>query len=452
MVAGEKSSAICKVIPSIHMERVNGLDVLINLWRSHLVFDRMATIIKKESNMKRTQLFSFGFALVLLMGSSLVMAQDVIRLGAAVSLTGTHSRFGNMVKNGYELWKDLVNERGGINVGTKKYKVEMIYYDDESNPQIGAKLTEKLITEDKVQFLLGPYSSGITLATSTIAEKYKMINIAVVASTEAIYARGYKYIFGVLPPSPMLLDGFLEMLNTLRPTPKRLAWISPTDLFPLNMANGGQAHAKAIGLELVAYEKYPKGAKDISTLLLKIKAVKPDVLVGTGYLDDAILAVRQAKDLKVDFKAMGFTAGPELEDFTKNLGKDADYVYGTTMWTPELNYKCPIFGSPRNYADLFFKKFGPGLVYQAVAASQGAILLQLAIEKAGSLETEKVREALRAYEGTTCWGPTKFDAGGQNVMGNTIAFQIQKGVMVTVFPKDAAQGAPIFPQPPWSVR
>ena len=116
---------------------------------------------------------------IFILTSSMAFAQEVIKIGASVSMTGAQSRFGNMVKNGYELWKDAVNEKGGITVGATKYKVAITYYDDQSDPQVSAKLTEKLITEEKVQFLLGPYSSGITLATSAIAEKYNMINMAV---------------------------------------------------------------------------------------------------------------------------------------------------------------------------------------------------------------------------------------------------------------------------------
>jgi branched-chain amino acid transport system substrate-binding protein len=388
----------------------------------------------------------------LLMISSTALAQDVIKFGAAVSLTGAQSRFGNMVKNGYELWKDYVNDKGGIDVGGKKYKVTVIYYDDQSDPLVSAKLTEKLITEDKVQFLLGPYSSGITLATSAIAEKYDIINMACTANADSVYTRGYKNVFSILPPASAILRSFLDMLTTFNPVPKKLAMISPTDLFPLNVADGAQNYAKELKLDLVFFEKYPKGAKDLSSLLLKIKALKPDVLMGTGYLDDAILAVRQSKDQKVDFKAMVFTTGPELEDFTKNLGKDADYAYGVSWWMPEASFKCPVFGSTQNYASLYAKKFGSGLTYQAAAASQAGLLLQLSIEKAKSLQMDKVREALRSYNGTTFWGATKFDANGRNVTGKSVTFQIQRGAIKTVFPKEVAQTAPMFPQPPWSAR
>jgi len=400
--------------------------------------------------MKKTMIGVIGTIFILT--SSMAFAQEVIKIGASVSMTGAQSRFGNMVKNGYELWKDAVNEKGGINVGATKYKVAITYYDDQSDPQVSAKLTEKLITEEKVQFLLGPYSSGITLATSAIAEKYNMINMACTANADSVYTRGYKNVFSILPPASVILHSFLEMLNTFSPVPQKLAVIYPTDLFPQNVAEGARDYAKKMNLDVAFFENYPKGAKDLSSLLLKVKTTKPDVLIGTGYLDDAILAVRQSKDQRIDFKATVFTTGPELEDFTKNLAKDADYVYGVSWWMPEMNYKGPVFDSTQSYAALFAKRFGPGITYQAPAASQGGLLLQLAIEKAKSLDMDKVREALRSYEGTTFWGQTKFDENGRNTMGKSVTFQIQKGVIKTVFPKEAAQTTPQFPQPAWSAR
>jgi branched-chain amino acid transport system substrate-binding protein len=398
----------------------------------------------------KTRKILFVVLCLVLMGS-VAFAQE-IKIGAAVSLTGAQSRFGNMVKNGYELWKDYVNDKGGIDAGGKKYKVTLIYYDDQSDPQVSAKLTEKLITQDNVQFLLGPYSSGITLATSAIAEKYNIINMACTANADSVYTRGYKNVFSVLPPASVILNSFLEMLATFNPAPRKIAIISPTDLFPLNVADGAQNYVKELKLELTFFEKYPKGAKDLSSLLLKIKSLKPDVLIGTGYLDDAILAVRQSKDQKVDFRAMVFTTGPELEDFTKNLGKDADYVYGVSWWMPEADFKCPVFGTTKNYVSLYSKKYGSGITYQAAAASQGGVLLQLAIEKAKSLDMDKIREALRSYNGSTFWGATKFDANGRNITGKSVTFQIQKGAIKTVFPKEAAQTAPMFPQPAWANR
>jgi branched-chain amino acid transport system substrate-binding protein len=374
---------------------------------------------------------------------------DVVKFGAAVSLTGAQARFGNMVKNGYELWKDEINAQGGIMAGGAKKKVEVIYYDDQSDNQTAAKLTEKLITEDKVQFLLGPYSSGITFATTAIAEKYNIISMATLANAPNIYERGFKNVFSVLPPGPKILWSFIDMIKGQKDAPKKVAIIAPNDLFPVSTAKGTKEYAEKAGLEVAYYEEYPKGVKDLSSTILKIKNSGAEALMGCGYLEDAILTMRQLKDAKVSLKAIAFTTGPELLDFQKALEDDSVGVCGVSWWMPEMKSVGPLFGSAENYAKLYQKKFGEGLTYQAAAASQGALLLQLAIEKADSTDTDKVREALKTFKASTFWGPISFDATGKNETGAAVTFQIQgKGAtrgIKTVFPADFAQAKPLFP-------
>lgn len=372
---------------------------------------------------------------------------EVIKIGASVALTGNLARFGNMVKNGYELWKEKVNTAGGINVGGKKMKVEIIYYDDQSDNQTSAKLTEKLITEDKVHFLLGPYGSGPTFATTAIGEKYNIITMATLANAANIYGRGYKNVFAVLPPGRKLFYSFIDMLAAQKPAPKKLAIIAPNDNFPVSVAEGAGEYAKSKGFEIAYYEVYPKGVKDLSSTILKIKNSGAEALLGSGYLEEAILTVRQLKEQKVYLKAIGFTTGPELKDFRDALGADADSIYGVAWWMPQMKYSDLFFGTAADYAKEYTAKYGEGLAYQAAAASQGGYLLQLAVEKAGSLETDKVRAALQTYDGVTFWGPTKWDATGQNMAGGAVTFQIQKGVIQTVWPEAAASAKVIYPNP-----
>ena len=122
-------------------------------------------------------LLTVALACLLTAGPAL-SAEKVLKLGASVGMTGRLAKEGGYVKDGYTLWMEMVNAKGGIKVGNDNYKVEIVFYDDKSDPQTGAKLTEKLITEDKVKFILGPFGSGITLATSAIGEKYKVLTVA----------------------------------------------------------------------------------------------------------------------------------------------------------------------------------------------------------------------------------------------------------------------------------
>ncbi len=403
----------------------------------------------------RTKTIAFFCMALMALGSATLFAggqqegaeePEVIKIGAAVSLTGNLSRFGNMVKNGYELWEKTVNENGGIQVGDKKIPVEIIYYDDQSDNQTSAKLTEKLITQDKVQFLLGPFGSGPTFATTAIAEKYNIITMATLANASNIYERGFKNVFSVLAPGAWIFYSFIDMLDTLEPRPEKLAIITPTDNFPMAVASGAREYAEKKGFEVVYFEEYSKGIKDLSSTILKIKNSGAEVLMGSGYLEEAILTMRQLKEQKVDLKAIGFTTGPELEDFRNNLGEDANGVFGVSWWMPQMNYSDPVFGTASDYKKKFDQMFDTEISYQAAAASQGGLLLQMAIEKAGTLETDAVREALMSYEGTTFWGPTKWDETGQNIAGSAVTFQIQDMEIETVFPPAAATADPVYPQ------
>jgi len=370
-----------------------------------------------------------------------------IKMGASLALTGGLSRFGEMMKNGYELWKDEVNAKGGINVGGTKRLVEIVYYDDQSDNNTSAQLTEKLITQDKVQFLLGPYGSGPTFATTAIGERYDIITIATTANAANIYTRDFKNVFAVLPPGVKIFNSFIDMIAAQNPRPTKVAIIAPNDNFPVSVASGAQEYAKSKGFDVVYYEIYPKEIKDLSSTILKIKESGAEVLMGSGYIEESILTVRQLREQRVNLKAIGFTTGPELKDFRDNLGDDANNVCGVAWWMPEMSYSDPLFGSATDYTRKYTAKFGEGLAYQGAAASQGGYLLQMAIEKAGSLETAKVRAALAAYDGSTFWGPIKFDATGQNAAGGAVTFQIQSGVIKTVWPEAAANAKPVYPRP-----
>ena len=305
--------------------------------------------------MKRTLAILLAFAV---MGGSLLFATgqkeaaapSAIRIGASVSLTGNLSRFGNLVKNGYELWKEKVNARGGIDVGGKMLPVEIVYYDDQSDNQTAAKLTEKLITEDKVQFLLGPYGSGPTFATTAIAEKYDLITMACLANATNIYERGFQNVYSVLAPGTWVFYSLIDMLAAQNPRPTKVAIIYPNDNFPATVAKGADEYAKSKGFEVVYIEEYPKGVRDLSSTILKIKNSGAEVLMGSGYLEEAILTVRQLKEQRVSLKAVGFTTGPEVLDFRTNLGEDANGVYGVSWWMPQMAYTDPLFGSASQYA------------------------------------------------------------------------------------------------------
>ena len=394
---------------------------------------------------------------VLLLGlTGIVSAQEnIIKIGVAVSLTGKIAYEGRLVKDGYEVWEDWVNSHGGITAGGINYKVKMVYYDDESTPVRGAKLTEMLITQNKVDFLFGPFSSGITFATTAIGEKYKMITIAPEANAVNIYERGYKYVFSVLPPAPMLMVPIAYMAENLDPKPKTVAIIAANDLFPLSCAEGFRDKCKELGFDVVLFEKYPAGATDISTLLTQVKGLNPDILGVAGYTADSLMAIRQCKELNINPKIYAFSVGVMIPSFITELGEDAEYVFEGEWWLPGMKNSDKVFGTTADYVQACKDKFGPDFMpgYHVSSGSAAGTLLQLAIEKADSIETEKVREALSTLDvELATWPAIAFNEKGQNIKWPHPVIQVQNGKYVIVYPETSQENAPIYPAPEWKDR
>lgn len=382
-------------------------------------------------------------------------SDGVIKIGAAVSLTGKMAYEGRLVRDGYEVWEDWVNSHGGITAGGKNYDVKVIYYDDESTPVRGAKLTEKLITQNKVQFLFGPFSSSITFATTAIGEKYKVLTIASCANALKVYDRGYKYVFSVLPPATTLMAPIAFMAENLDPKPKTVAVISANDLFPLSCAEGFVDYCKEAGFEVVLFEKYPAGATDISALLTKVKDLNPDILGVAGYTADSLMVIRHCKELNINPKIYAFSVGVMIPSFVNELGADADYVFEGEWWLPNMKNEDSVFGTTADYVQACKDKFGEDyeVEYHVSCASAAGTLLQLAIEKADSIETDKVRDALAGLDvELASWPAVAFDETGKNVKWLHPVIQVQNGEYVVVYPESSQEGVPIYPAPEWKKR
>lgn len=394
---------------------------------------------------------------VLLLGlTGLVSAQEnIIKIGAAVSLTGKIAYEGRLVKDGYEVWEDWVNSHGGITAGGINYKVKMVYYDDESTPVRGAKLTEMLITQNKVNFLFGPFSSSITFATTAIAEKYNIITIAPEANATNVYERGYKNVFSVLPPAPMLMVPIAYMAENLDPKPKTVAIIAANDLFPLSCAEGARDKFAELGFDVVLFEKYDAGATDISTLLTQVKNLNPDILVDAGYTADSLMVMRQCKELNINPKMYVFSVGVMIPSFIAELGADAEYAFEGEWWLPGMKNSDKVFGTTAGYVQACKDKFGEDYMpeYHVSSASAAGTLLQLAIEKADSIETDKVRDALSSLDvELTTWPAIAFNEKGQNIKWPHPVIQVQNSEYVIVYPESSQENAPIYPAPEWKDR
>ena len=378
-------------------------------------------------------------------------AEKIIYLGAAVSETGRFSREGKDTRQGYLVWLDWVNnEYGGIKVGDERYKVEIVMYDDEGDPDTAARLVEKLINEDRVDFLLGPYSSFLTQSASAIAEKYGKIMIEGNGSAETLFERGFQNLFAVLTPA---VDYTRTALQLLADQGAKTVVIAYEDTaFPTSVADGAQRWAAEYGLEVLGVETYPVNVADVSGIMSKFKELEPDIFVGGGHFNDAILFIRAAKELDFNPKAMVITVGPSNPKLIEEVGADAEYVIGPTQWEASMSYADDYFGTAAEYAARYEKMWGEPPTYQAAESTATALALHIAIEQAASLDTDAVRAALRSLDVVTFYGPINFDEKGRNAGKPMGAIQIQDGAILVVAPSNAAIADLNYPAPPWKDR
>ena len=378
-------------------------------------------------------------------------AEKIIYLGAAVSETGRFSREGKDTRQGYLVWLDWVNnEYGGIKVGDERYKVEIVMYDDEGDPDTAARLVEKLINQDRVDFLLGPYSSFLTQSASAIAEKYGKIMIEGNGSAETLFERGFQNLFAVLTPA---VDYTRTALQLLADQGAKTVVIAYEDTaFPTSVADGAQSWAAEYGLEVLGVETYPVNVADVSGIMSKFKELEPDIFVGGGHFNDAILFIRAAKELDFNPKAMVITVGPSNPKLIEEVGADAEYVIGPTQWEASMSYADDYFGTAAEYAARYEKMWGEPPTYQAAESTATALALHIAIEQAASLDTDAVRTALRSLDVVTFYGPINFDERGRNAGKPMGAIQIQDGAILVVAPTNAAIADLNYPAPPWKDR
>ena len=367
--------------------------------------------------------------------------QKPLRIGASMSLTGRYDRTGKEVMNAYTLWAEQTNAKGGV-MGRK---VEFVVYDDTSDPETAAKLYEKLITEDKVDLILGPYSSPVTIPASTVTEKYGYPMIASGASATEIWTRGYKNIFEIYTAAPFYLDGAIDI--AAKQGYRTAAIVNENSAFAKDTVAGAQRKAKEMNLQIVFEEEYARDVRDLSPVLTKIKALNPDVLLGGTYGEDATLIVRQLKDLNWMPKIVALTVGPAIPDFAQTLAGDAEYIFGATQWEPSV--KAP--GAPE-FTAAYKAKFGYEPGYHAGGGYGAAQLLQQAIERAGSVDNQKIRDVLASLETQTVYGAYKVYQTGAQIAKPSFLIQILGGERKIVWPEAAAEAKYTVPTPEWSRR
>jgi branched-chain amino acid transport system substrate-binding protein len=366
---------------------------------------------------------------------------DVIKIGAPLALTGSIADEAKKQDVVWKMWLAKVNAAGGIDVAGKKMKVELVIYDYQSDGQRAGQLAEKLITDDKVDFLLSPFGSGHTKIVATVAERYEIPVVACASSAEAVFDQSLHYLFGTLSPNGGMTDAMVKYFKEKMPALKKIAILGRDDVFPKSMAQGTSASAKAGGLQVVYEQLYPVGAMDHAAALSAIKATAPDWIYVTGYTQDLILARKQMSDLGVKAPIITMVAGPAYQEYIDGLGNLANGVTSSSWWHHTANYKG--IGVWPTTAD-FYKEFkakekeDPDYVHASCAAA--VEVLQDAIGRAGSTDKKKVRDALAATNVDTFYGPVRFGPTGMNQVRELPIIQVQDKAIKVLLPADIKSG------------
>jgi branched-chain amino acid transport system substrate-binding protein len=378
-------------------------------------------------------------------------AANTITIGMTASETGALNVDSTYVMDGAKLWRDEVNAAGGIKVGNKHYKVKFVSYDDQSQGGRVQQLYTRLIVQDKANFLFGPYSSGLTATAAVISEQYGKILLDSGGAESKIFELGNKYLYQILTSAAHYLSGSIAVLKEHDPHAK-IAFVYSDDPFSKAVVHAAKKEAEANGFTVAMDESYPPATTDFTAIINKIISSGADAFMGGGHYADGATLARQLHDQKANLKWVSILVAPDSAQFA-SLGAGANGVSVPSQWEPQVTYK-PEFGpTVEQFTKNYHAKYGVDPDYHAAGGYAQGLLLQHAIEQAGSINREKVAAKLNAMDVTTFWGRDKFDTdpghhGLQAAHDMVLAqWQMKDGKLVKemVWPTSAATAKVVYP-------
>ncbi len=391
----------------------------------------------------------------LVAGAPATAAEEPIRIGMTISSTGSFALASQSGVRGVEVWVNDVNSRGGIEINGKKRPVELVKRDDRSDKQMVTRVYEGLITDDKVDLVFAPFGSTLTAAAATVTDRLGKFMMIWSAASDQLYDQGFKYIVsGTQMPVSNMLNASMAFSKQLGI--KKVAIVYSDEPFPTGLAQGGRERAQQNGIEVVMFERYPKGQKDFSTLLQKARASGAEAFVPTSYEGDLISMVRQMKQLNVSFPYtfMVYASTPQFQA----IGSDSNFIFSHTNYDPSINWKVNAGMNREQFAKAYDKAFPKAEFppdFQTALAYGAAVIAEETIKKADSLEAGKLKQAALALSDklTVMAGPYAINESGMQLKMPFPVVQLQPGKgVVTVFPQDVAVAKPDFPIPDWSKR
>ena len=370
-----------------------------------------------------------------------------IKVGVPLPLTGRHAPFGEIIKNSFGLAADEVNAKGGVRGG---YKLDLLFEDSRSDVQAARTVTEKLINQDKVVMLTGQYSSVETFPMTQMVQQYGIPFLVSTAAADEITQQGWKYIFRMVQPASEFDNGLKDFFEKVV-KPKSIIILYENTLFGTSTAAAMKEWATRNKVEVGMYEPYDAGSPDYRPLLLRVKEKKADVIYMVSYLLDAVLLMRQGKEVDLNPQAFaGAAAGFSILPFIKGAGDVAESVLSSTMWEASVPYP-----GAANYLKDYVARFGSPPSYHGAQGYAAVFVVADVLNRAASLSPDDIVKALSGTDMMTMYGRIRFESYGKfqnQTKLPTFVIQVQKGKFATVWPKDVATSPPIYPTPAWSKR
>jgi len=384
-------------------------------------------------------------SLCLLPGGCQRSQGDTVKLGVITSLTGSLAAFGGAHKNGYSIALDEINAQGGL-LGKQ---VELDYYDDQSKPDQAVQGVSKLVDQDHVTILMGSYSSETTKAILPSVTQRQVPLIIPTATADNVMDSKSPWIFRVCAGANDYANVTIAFLKA-NGAPKTIAIVYENTNFGQSNMKAMTAAAKEAGISIVATESYEAKSPDYKSVLQRVKNANPDAIYFCSYLLDATTLMRQAQEIDLNPKyytsaGTGFAAAEFPTD--KGAGKNAEYTFSVSQWLPEAKW-----AGSKEFDEEYFKRYKTHPAYHAMQAYASLKVVAQAIKEANSLESAKIRDAVKNLKiATTPFGPISFDSNGQN-RHPVLITQVQGGKYHVVYPADAADSNPVVPAPRWSKR
>lgn len=363
-----------------------------------------------------------------------------VKLGIAASLSGRYALLGRQAVDGVKLYAADRNRRGGIRIGAEKLPLEVVVVDDRGSESVVRQAVEKLVREERVELLLGPYGSGLTLAAAEVAESLSHVMWNHGGASDEIMRRGFSWIVGILTPASRYLPPVLDLVRSVDPAAKRISVVHSATGFAGEVADGALRAIQEKGLTLVLHRSYASGTEDFAAILREIASDPPDVLLAAGRLEDDIRFATQFAAFEPRGRAAALVAGA-VTHFRSALGERSEGFLGPSQWEPEARYDVDFGPSAAEFAERYRAATGAPLDYPAAQAYAAGLIAERAAAEAGSLEQKALREAASRMRCTTFFGPFAIDAAtGAQEAHTTLVTQWQRGVKRIVWPKEVANG------------